>query len=297
MGAGRRLSVASARSRAAGALGAAGRLLWRRSDLTDEDEVIVDLISEALMRIGMRLRPDAKLSAAAALRSAPEHIQDECALLVALACPLQLTPPGTSIHQGDLQARVSLPPVCQPQCVEAGPTSQACEQKQLQQVECPLVMSTCPIVDDAVLAVVCHGSIYAHSDVSMFDLSMLTLPSVAPPPPPPPTTSTTTFPNSLQDAQADTIALLCGRLDSLCLQEWGGADTEDWNVEAAVFVPAEVLPVICTCCTYHEGKNVGTILCESCLPGIDDIAAFFLGLPPEPLPPEAGGVPVDCQQQ
>ena len=97
MGASRRLSAASARCRAASALGAAGRLLWFRKDLSNEHDVVVDLITEALVRIGNQLRPVAKSDVAAALSAAPAHIQDECALLVALASSEPLLadkPPG-----------------------------------------------------------------------------------------------------------------------------------------------------------------------------------------------------------
>ena len=63
-------SLRLARERAANALGAAGRRLWRCKDLSNSDEVIVDLIVEALARVGQSLRPKQDRD----LDSAPEHI-------------------------------------------------------------------------------------------------------------------------------------------------------------------------------------------------------------------------------
>ena len=74
-----------ARGRMARALGAAGRMLWRRSDLMDSDVVILDLVAEALARLAPHLRPALQDGAVEVLRLAPEQVQQECALLMAVA--------------------------------------------------------------------------------------------------------------------------------------------------------------------------------------------------------------------
>ena len=45
------------RARLAAALAHFGRRMWRRSDLTQSDKVILDLLSEALQRLGQQLKP------------------------------------------------------------------------------------------------------------------------------------------------------------------------------------------------------------------------------------------------
>ena len=45
------------RARLAAALAHVGRRMWRRSDLTQSDKVILDLLSEALQRLGQQLKP------------------------------------------------------------------------------------------------------------------------------------------------------------------------------------------------------------------------------------------------
>ena len=67
----------------AGALGAAGRQLWRRKDLEPSDEVVIDLLAEALVRLGQVIRP--KGAGAAALAAAPQQLRKEVELFVALA--------------------------------------------------------------------------------------------------------------------------------------------------------------------------------------------------------------------
>ena len=59
-------SLSAARSRAANALGSAGRRLWRRADLAPSDNLVVELLVEAAARLGLLLRPrvDRDLSAA-----------------------------------------------------------------------------------------------------------------------------------------------------------------------------------------------------------------------------------------
>ena len=267
------MSVATARAKAAAALGAAGRMLWRRSDLNGQDDVIIDLISEALIRMGKQLRPDAKLAAAAALRSAPAHIQAECELLAALAgsCPKVEDGSSTSV-------------------------------------------SSWPLHDQAILAVQHNGRLFAADDVNSFDISMLACP--VPPPPstkeaslaPTPSTSPSALAISrtnfvvigssgsavsdLLEAQSASIALLCARLE------------QSWSEDA--FLAADGQPEIssidaaepelqCGCCLYMEANAVGTILCDSCRAGIDDVQAFWLGLPPEPVLDL--GVPIEYEQQ
>ena len=266
---------------------------------------------EVLDDLGIELRPAGDVHVA--LSIAPPGVHQECQLLAVLAGLQQRQPSdGSEDDFHSLESTVA---------GQEG-TSRLCADP----------MASCPLQDDAILAVQHHSMLFAHSDVTKFDLEMLNMPVVPPPPSPIVATPPKHYSNAMSfvivevvepacgllDAQADTIARLCGHIDDLASQYLVIDNDEDvgehnWNVHAETIspscsLPAEtpweplplgmpVLPVICTCCTYHEGKNVGTILCESCLPGIDDIAAFFLGLPPEPLPPEAGGVPMDCQQQ
>ena len=272
MGANRHMSVASARAKAAAALGAAGRLLWRRSDLTGQDDVIIDLISEALIRMGNQLRPDAKLAAAAALRGAPAHIQAECELLAALAgsCP--------KVEE------------------DAGSSSP--------------VSSCRPLQDQAILAVQHNGVLFAADDVTKYDISMLAYP-VPPPPstkeascvPTPFTTSPSSRTNfvvvgssgaamaDLLEAQSASIALLCARLE----QRWSQ------DVDLAAEVQPEISDICaaepelqCSCCIFMEASAVGTILCDGCRAGID-VQAFWLGLSPEPWLDL--GEPFDYEQQ
>jgi len=67
------------------ALGAAGRMLWRREDLESGDEVVLDLVAEALARLAPSLRPPHKAAAVEALKQAPCQVQDECRLLLSIA--------------------------------------------------------------------------------------------------------------------------------------------------------------------------------------------------------------------
>ena len=84
-------SLPHARRRLASALGAAGRMLWRRRDLEAADLVIADLLAEALVRLGHALQPvksfekDGAINAATLLRFAPTHLRREVGLLVDLA--------------------------------------------------------------------------------------------------------------------------------------------------------------------------------------------------------------------
>jgi len=78
-------SLFAARERLAGALGGAGRRLWRRRDLTAKDEVVLDLVVEALARIGQLVRPRSQVQAEANLAQAPSGLRREVELLVGLA--------------------------------------------------------------------------------------------------------------------------------------------------------------------------------------------------------------------
>ena len=72
--------MGAARRRLANAVGAAARMVWRRCDLTDKDEVVLDLLCEALARLGEMSRPREM-----DLSGAPKHIQQLLGRFVALA--------------------------------------------------------------------------------------------------------------------------------------------------------------------------------------------------------------------
>lgn len=74
-----------ARKRMAGALGAAGRQLWRRQDIGDNDLLILDLVSEALVRLGAILRPSVGRPAEEVLSEGPGHVWAQARLLADLA--------------------------------------------------------------------------------------------------------------------------------------------------------------------------------------------------------------------
>ena len=69
----KRESLFAARRRLAGAVGAAARRLWRRSDLSAQDEVVLDLLVEGLVRVGELLRPSGSLRDE--LSDAPPHVR------------------------------------------------------------------------------------------------------------------------------------------------------------------------------------------------------------------------------
>ena len=87
------------RARLASALAFAARRLWRRRDLTDADEVILDLVTEALVRLGKLYRPqEGGRTASEALRHAPSHIRDLVERCEAVATAA--TPPGDQPSPG-----------------------------------------------------------------------------------------------------------------------------------------------------------------------------------------------------
>lgn len=79
------LSVA--RSRLAGAIGAASRQMWRRQDLCEADRVVLSLLCEALHRVGALLRPRAHASLDLVLAGALPDIRQTVGHLVGLATP------------------------------------------------------------------------------------------------------------------------------------------------------------------------------------------------------------------
>ena len=79
-------SVIAARCNAASAIGAVSRKYWRCKELSGEDEVIVDLLVEALARLGALIRPCSAF-VHHDVANAPLQIQQEVALLCNLAQP------------------------------------------------------------------------------------------------------------------------------------------------------------------------------------------------------------------
>ena len=80
-------TLADTRLKLASAIGYAARRLWRRKDLEDVDTIILDLICEALQRIGHSYRPREGDGALQALARAPSHIQELVSSLENLARP------------------------------------------------------------------------------------------------------------------------------------------------------------------------------------------------------------------
>ena len=81
-------TIADARMRLASNLGFAARKLWRRNDLDIMDEVILDLVCEALVRLGQSYRPkEGGTLAKENLARAPTEIQEMIESLVNLAKP------------------------------------------------------------------------------------------------------------------------------------------------------------------------------------------------------------------
>ena len=78
-------SLHAARRQVAQALGATARRLWRRPDLTSEDEMVCDLTAEALARVSRLLRGPPRANAQALLSFAPVGIQREVEMLAAIA--------------------------------------------------------------------------------------------------------------------------------------------------------------------------------------------------------------------
>ena len=77
--------LAEHRWKVAASLGYAARRLWRRSDLEEADLVVLDLVCEALSRLGHLLRPKEGQAAVEVLASAPRHYQEVASKLLSLA--------------------------------------------------------------------------------------------------------------------------------------------------------------------------------------------------------------------
>jgi len=82
------LTLPEARRRLAAAVGFAARRMWRLPGVEDEDRVVLDLLVEALDRMGRLYRPAESRPAVQALAAAPPHI----ALLVGKIVPLAARP-------------------------------------------------------------------------------------------------------------------------------------------------------------------------------------------------------------
>ena len=84
----------AARRRMASALGAAGRRLWRRTDLGKQEMVVVDLVAEALQRLARLDRPPRAVPPSIALSHARPTVLHEVRLLAALAVRAEAAPVG-----------------------------------------------------------------------------------------------------------------------------------------------------------------------------------------------------------
>ena len=80
-------SLTDVRCQLASCVGYASRQLWRRNDLEEIDEIVLDLLCEALQRIGHSYRPKEGMPAQQALKQAPSHIQDLVKSLERVAIP------------------------------------------------------------------------------------------------------------------------------------------------------------------------------------------------------------------
>jgi len=77
----------------AAAVAHAARRLWRRSDIEEADEVVLDLLTEALCRWGHLYGPrQGGASAAAAVQSAPQHVRALVSALLPVAARAEATP-------------------------------------------------------------------------------------------------------------------------------------------------------------------------------------------------------------
>ena len=89
-------TLADIRMKLASTIGYAARRLWRRKDVEEIDRVILDLICEALQRIGHSYRPKEGEGALRALAQAPSHIKELVSSLENLARPGIITPATAS---------------------------------------------------------------------------------------------------------------------------------------------------------------------------------------------------------
>ena len=86
-------SLVESRRRLAAAVGFAARRLWRRKDLAEEDMVVLDLVVEALDRMGRLYRPREGQPAIAALASAPGQVAQLVDKLAPWLCGARLLEP------------------------------------------------------------------------------------------------------------------------------------------------------------------------------------------------------------
>ena len=75
MAAARGADLADLRCKLAASVGFAARRLWRQPLLEPQDEVVLDLLCEALARLGLSLKPKARRAVAASFAAAPTHVQ------------------------------------------------------------------------------------------------------------------------------------------------------------------------------------------------------------------------------
>ena len=96
------LELPELRRRFAAAVGHAARHLWRRPDREEADDVVLDLLVEALHRMGRASRPREGEPALAALAAAPAHVQALVARLEPVA-----TRPAASFAAADVDVAVA----------------------------------------------------------------------------------------------------------------------------------------------------------------------------------------------
>lgn len=113
-----------ARRKLAAAVGFAARRLWRMPQITPADEIVLDLLVEALARMGQLYRPAEGGQATAALGSAPPHVVELVDRLLPLAAYTTAGPlaPATSGGQRSyLEKRKEKSPAGEPAPVTPAP--------------------------------------------------------------------------------------------------------------------------------------------------------------------------------
>ena len=110
--------LAELRIRLAAAVGYAARRMWRLAHLPTEDEVILDLLCEALVRMGELYRPREAQPAASALASAPRHI----AQLIKQVEPLAVRCAWRGVQKEAITVPSDAPPLAAPPSAPAPAT-------------------------------------------------------------------------------------------------------------------------------------------------------------------------------
>ena len=87
--------VAGLRCRLASAVAYAARRKWRLPTLSPQDEVVLDILCEALARLGMMVQPKARKSVAESFCEAPARVQQLVSKLETLAIRPS---PGAEAH-------------------------------------------------------------------------------------------------------------------------------------------------------------------------------------------------------